>query len=136
MTIPVRCPRCDTIIGRRERYSYGGPANDDHTDYGAVVPLERYGGERDGDYYCKDCYRDYYCKDCYDDGALKITVSRPINGISINRDEYLLDDDGKELSFASVREAVNFLADHNFTIGDLRELDFNLEAGSAGGRGM
>jgi hypothetical protein len=127
MTVPVRCPRCDTIIGRRERYSYGGPAGDDHTDYGAVVPYERYGGERDGD---------YYCKDCYDGGPLKITVSRPMNGISINGDEYLLDDDGKELSFASVREAVNFLADHNFTIGDLRELDFNLEAGSAGGRGM
>lgn len=56
-----------------------------------------------------------------------VTISRPVNGISINGDEYALDEDGKALAFDTVREAINFLADLNYTIGDLRGLDFNME---------
>jgi hypothetical protein len=58
---------------------------------------------------------------------VKITISRPINGISINGDEYALDENGNALAFDTVKEAVNFLADNNFTINDLREMDFNIE---------
>jgi hypothetical protein len=59
--------------------------------------------------------------------TMKITISRPVNGISLNGDEDLLDEEGKLIAFDAVREAVNFLADRNCTIGDLRELDFNME---------
>jgi hypothetical protein len=54
-----------------------------------------------------------------------ITVSRPINGISVNGDEWLLDESGKLLSFATVREAIQFFSDHNCTITDLLGLDFH-----------
>jgi hypothetical protein len=42
-------------------------------------------------------------------------------------DEYALDENGKALSFAAVKAAVNYLADRNWTIADLRGLDFNVE---------
>jgi hypothetical protein len=58
---------------------------------------------------------------------MKITISQPINGISLNGDEYLLDESGEALVFETMKEAVNFLADRNLTIDDLRELDFNVE---------
>jgi hypothetical protein len=59
--------------------------------------------------------------------AMRITVSRPVNGISVTGDEYILGEDGKPLGFDSAREAVIYLSDRNLTIGDLRELDFNVE---------
>jgi hypothetical protein len=58
---------------------------------------------------------------------MKITVSRPINGMGINGDEFILGEDGNALEFDTVKEAVNFLADNNFTINDLRRMDFNVE---------
>jgi hypothetical protein len=58
---------------------------------------------------------------------MAITISRPVNGISFNGDEYALGEEGKALTFDTVREAINFLADLNYTIADLRELDFNME---------
>jgi hypothetical protein len=58
---------------------------------------------------------------------MKITISRPINGISVNGDEYAVGEDGKALAFDTVKEAINFLADHDCMIEDLRELDFNIE---------
>jgi hypothetical protein len=58
---------------------------------------------------------------------MKITISAPINGISLNGDEYALDEDGKALAFDTVKEAINFLADRNWDIEDLRKLDFNVE---------
>jgi hypothetical protein len=61
---------------------------------------------------------------------MKITISRPIEGISLNGREYALGDDGKALAFTSVQEAINFLADRNYTIDDLRELDFSAEEAS------
>jgi hypothetical protein len=58
---------------------------------------------------------------------MKITISLPINGISINGDEYALGEDGEALAFDTVKEAVNFLADRNWTIEDLRSLDWHIE---------
>jgi hypothetical protein len=58
---------------------------------------------------------------------MRITISRPVNGVSLNGGEYALGGDGKALSFASVREAVNYLADRNWEAADLREVDFNVE---------
>jgi hypothetical protein len=48
-------------------------------------------------------------------------------GKAFNENEYAMGPDGKPLRFASAREAVNFLADHNYTIEDLREMDFNVK---------
>jgi hypothetical protein len=59
--------------------------------------------------------------------AMRITVSRPINGISINGDECLLDESGELLEFETMRDALRFLAEHNFTLIDLSEFDFHFE---------
>jgi hypothetical protein len=56
-----------------------------------------------------------------------ITISRPINGISINGDEYLLDESGKALEFETVKEAIRFFTEHNFVIRDLLDFDFHFE---------
>jgi hypothetical protein len=56
---------------------------------------------------------------------MPVTVSRPINGI--DGDEHLLDESGKPIEFETVKEAIRFLADHNFTISDLAGLDFHVE---------
>jgi hypothetical protein len=56
-----------------------------------------------------------------------ITVSRPVNGISINGDEYILDDNGSVLKFNTVKEAIRYLADNNCKIRDLLNFDFNIE---------
>jgi excisionase family DNA binding protein len=61
---------------------------------------------------------------------MKITVSRPAN--SPNGQEYVLGENGKALSFATVKEAINFLADHNYTFNDLRGLEFNVGRGKGG----
>jgi hypothetical protein len=56
-----------------------------------------------------------------------ITISRPINGIPINGDEYLLNDNGSVLKFNTVKEAIHYLIDNNCEIRDLLDFDFNLE---------
>jgi hypothetical protein len=63
---------------------------------------------------------------------MKITVSRAINGISINGDEYVLDDDGLVMAFESVSEWINFLANRSWTIEDLRELHWHFEEATNG----
>ena len=40
-----------------------------------------------------------------------VIVSRPINGISLNGDEYILDDDGHEIVFSSEDQALEFLVE-------------------------
>jgi hypothetical protein len=59
--------------------------------------------------------------------GMRITISRLINGISINGEEYALGADGKALAFGTVKEAINFFANHNYAIDDLRELDWHFE---------
>jgi hypothetical protein len=56
-----------------------------------------------------------------------ITVSRLINGISVNGYEYLLDEDGKPLFFNSINEALLYLDGRNYTMPELLELDFEIE---------
>jgi hypothetical protein len=56
-----------------------------------------------------------------------ITVSRPINGISINGDEYLLGERGKPLAFETMKDPIRFFRDRNFTITDLLNFDFCFE---------
>ena len=45
----------------------------------------------------------------------RIEVGRPINGISLNGLEYLVDDDGERMSFRSEEEAIEFLKKHGYT---------------------
>jgi hypothetical protein len=58
---------------------------------------------------------------------MKITISRPIGGVSINGDEYLLDEEGRLLEFETVNEALLFFANRNFAITDLLGFDFHFE---------
>lgn len=48
----------------------------------------------------------------------KVTISRPINGISINGDEYLLHPNGIVMEFDSKQEAINFLQDNGYNLTD------------------
>lgn len=45
----------------------------------------------------------------------KISISRPVNGISLNGDEYLLNKDNTVKTFDSVVEAKNFLLEKGYT---------------------
>lgn len=56
-----------------------------------------------------------------------IRVYRPSKGTSIHENEYVLDEDGNALEFSTARKAINYLADRNYTIADLRKIDFDLE---------
>ena len=47
-----------------------------------------------------------------------IKVGRPINGISLNGLEWLLDDEGKELEFESKEIAMEFLREHGVDLTD------------------
>jgi excisionase family DNA binding protein len=60
---------------------------------------------------------------------MRITVSRPAN--SSGGHGYIIGENGKELCFSTVQEAINFLADHNYTLNDLRILNFNVGRGKA-----
>jgi hypothetical protein len=51
----VYCEKCGRIIGNARTFSYGGPNNDNHEDYGETEPNEFYGGEYYGEEYCSDC---------------------------------------------------------------------------------
>lgn len=44
----------------------------------------------------------------------KVIVGRPINGISINGIEYLLNDDGNEMEFENKEQAVAFLRENGY----------------------
>jgi hypothetical protein len=59
--------------------------------------------------------------------GLLITISRPIKGISISGDKYLLDESGKPLGFETIKEMIQFFADRNYTIMDLLDFDITLE---------
>lgn len=44
----------------------------------------------------------------------KVIVGRPINGISINGLEYLLNNDGNEMEFENKEQAVMFLRENGY----------------------
>ena len=50
-----------------------------------------------------------------------IKIGRPINGISINGNEYLLDDDGKPMLFSHEKDARRFLMSHGYTEKDIED---------------
>ena len=55
-----------------------------------------------------------------------VIVSRPINGISLNGDEYLLDKDGNEIVFSSEDQALEFLVEKGGYTEDNVERSVNL----------
>jgi hypothetical protein len=53
-----------------------------------------------------------------------VVVARPINGITINGLEYLLDDDGKPIVFAGQQEAEAFLLSLGMSEDDMKNMHF------------
>jgi hypothetical protein len=53
-----------------------------------------------------------------------LMVGRPINGITINGDEYLLDDKGEVIKFKSRAEAEKYLLAHDLTAEEIEGLRF------------
>ena len=51
----------------------------------------------------------------------KFKIGRPINGISINGNEFVLDDDGKEMLFDSEKDAMGFLNKFGYTKEDVED---------------
>lgn len=56
-----------------------------------------------------------------------IFVSRPINGISINGDEVLLDDNNELLLFEDETAAINWLHERGVTDEEIEGFNFNDE---------
>lgn len=56
-----------------------------------------------------------------------ISVSRPINGISLNGDEYLLDDNNELLLFPDETAARNWLYERGVTDEEIEGFNFNEE---------
>jgi hypothetical protein len=54
-----------------------------------------------------------------------ITISRPINGITLNGDEFLLDGDGNVVEFMSHIEAYMFLQGKGLTTEEIDALTFH-----------
>lgn len=45
---------------------------------------------------------------------MSVLIKRPINGITINGFEYVLDDNGNEISFDNLEDAKAFLVKHGY----------------------
>ncbi|KKL69794.1 hypothetical protein LCGC14_2111350 [marine sediment metagenome] len=58
---------------------------------------------------------------------MSISVSRTINGISLNGDEWLLDEDGEVMLFESEEVARNFLSKSGLNEEEINSYDFNQE---------
>lgn len=56
-----------------------------------------------------------------------IFISRPINGISINGDEVLLDDNNELLFFEDETAAINWLHERGVTDKEIEGFNFNNE---------
>ncbi len=56
-----------------------------------------------------------------------ISISRPINGISINGDEFLLDENNEVLLFEDETAAINWLNEHGVTDKEIEGFNFNDE---------
>ena len=56
-----------------------------------------------------------------------VTVSRPINGISLNEHEFLLDEKGEVMKFDSLTAASDFLKGMGMTGEEIYYLTFNEE---------
>ena len=60
---------------------------------------------------------------------MKTLISRPINGISLNGDEYLLNREGAPMEFASEDVARNFLMENGISKQDLDGFNFKSQRG-------
>lgn len=45
---------------------------------------------------------------------MSVLIKRPINGITINGFEYVLDENGNEITFDTLKDAKTFLAQHGY----------------------
>jgi len=61
-----------------------------------------------------------------------VAVGRPINGISINGNEWLLDDKSKLKVFADKSEAVQFLKDHGVSDDEMDYFTFDEDVDKSG----
>ncbi len=52
---------------------------------------------------------------------MSIKIGRPINGISLNGLEYVLDDEGNEMLFCDRAAAEKFLCKHGYTDEDIED---------------
>ncbi|MDR0645920.1 MAG: hypothetical protein LBG46_02810 [Elusimicrobiota bacterium] len=50
---------------------------------------------------------------------MTIYVARPIEGIGLNGNEYLLGEDNKAMKFKTRKEAKEFLKSHNYPLDDV-----------------
>ena len=53
-----------------------------------------------------------------------VIVGRAINGITLNGLEYLLDQDGKEMEFASEQDAKEFLTENGVSTAEIESFVF------------
>ena len=60
-----------------------------------------------------------------DKRGFMISVSRPINGITLNGDEFLLDETGEVMFFADKTAAINWLHEQGVTDAEIEGFNFN-----------
>lgn len=56
--------------------------------------------------------------------VLKYAIGRPINGITLNGNEYVLDENGEMTLFDSMEEAKSFLYRHGLSEEEINDLIF------------
>jgi hypothetical protein len=64
---------------------------------------------------------------------MSVLIGRPINGISVNGLEFVLNADGSEMTFSSVESANQFLLDNGFTQEDIDHSIIFKEQNTLGG---
>lgn len=52
---------------------------------------------------------------------MRYAIGRPIEGVTLNGNEYVLDGDGKMMTFDSEEDALDFLKACGFTDNDIKE---------------
>jgi len=57
---------------------------------------------------------------------MKYLIARPINGISLNGNEYLLNDDGSEMEFETKDDCLNYIK-YNITQEDPEDFLWEIE---------
>lgn len=60
-------------------------------------------------------------------GVCMISISRPINGISLNGDEFLLDENNELLLFEDEKAAIDWLHEHGVTDNEIEGFNLNDE---------
>lgn len=58
---------------------------------------------------------------------MRYAIGRPIEGVTINGNEYVLDGDGELMTFDSTDDALGFLKANGFTENDIEEQGIVIE---------